>query len=69
MSEEKEYLEEFHAKLNKELCTAPQSQLVSRSEELVKLLRDIQNKPTSKFVANSVSVDFPSELVPNYEQS
>lgn len=35
----------------------------------MKQLRDIHNKPTSKFVANSVCTDFPSELVPNYDSS
>lgn len=43
--------------------------LISKSTDLVKQLREIHNKPTSKFVANSVSVEFPSELVPNYEAS
>ena len=32
-------------------------------------MREIHQKPTSKFVANAVSIDFPSELVPNYDSS
>ena len=43
--------------------------MIQRSGDLVKQLREIHNKPTSKFVANSVPTDFPSELVPNYDSS
>lgn len=32
-------------------------------------MREIHQKPTSKFVASSISIDFPSELVPQYESS
>ena len=35
----------------------------------MKQLRDINNKPTSKFIATSVPTDFPSELVPSYDNS
>ena len=48
-----------------------QSSLIKKSGELIKKLREIHNKPAaSKFsVPNSVSMEFPSELVPNYESS
>jgi len=36
---------------------------------LIKQLRDIHQKPASKFLTNSVSTEFPSDLVPNYESS
>jgi tripartite motif-containing protein 37 len=43
--------------------------LIIKTSEIVKSLREIHQKPTSKFVANQVQIDFPSELTPTYEHS
>lgn len=40
-----------------------------RTPDIVKQLREIHQKPTSKFVANQVQIDFPSELTPSYDSS
>lgn len=53
----------------RDLIQHPQSTLISKSAELIKQLRDIHNKPAASKPNSSVSMEFPSELVPNYESS
>jgi tripartite motif-containing protein 37 len=53
------------------MTSQPQSALIAKSEQIVRQLREINNKPAaSKFtLPSSVTMEFPSELVPQYEAS
>jgi tripartite motif-containing protein 37 len=69
MQDEIEQLEEFHDKLNQELSKMPKTSLIKKSGDLIHQLKEINTKEPQRFVDNEVSIDFTSELVPQYEQS
>jgi tripartite motif-containing protein 37 len=74
MSDEIESLEVFHSQLNKDLTSQPQSTLIAKSADLIRQLREIHNKPATtssklSLPSSVVQMDFPSELVPNYESA
>lgn len=69
MQDEIEQLEEFHDKLNQELSKMPKTSLIKKSGDLIRQLKEIHTKEPQRFVDNEVSIDFTSELVPQYEQS
>lgn len=69
MQDEIEQLDEFHEKLNMELSKMPKTSLIKKSGDLIRQLKEIHTKEPQRFVDNEVSVDFTSELVPQYEQS
>jgi hypothetical protein len=47
----------------------PKSSLIKKSGDLIRQLKEIHNKEPHKFVDNEVSIDFNSELVPQYESA
>lgn len=47
----------------------PKSSLIKKSGDLIRQLKEIHTKEPHRFVDNEVSIDFTSELVPQYEQS
>lgn len=67
MQDEIEQLEEFHNKLNQELTKMPKSSLIKKSGDLIRQLKEIHTKEPHRFVDNEVTIDFTSELVPQYE--
>jgi len=69
MQDEIEQLEEFHNKLNLELTKMPKTSLIKKSGDLIRQLKEIHTKEPHKFVDNEVSIDFSSDIVPEYEQS
>lgn len=69
MQDEIEQLEEFHDKLNQELSKMPKTSLIKKSGDLIRQLKEIHTKEPQRFVDNEVTIDFTSELVPQYEQS
>ena len=69
MQDEIEQLDEFHLKLNNQLTKMPKSTLIKKSGDLIRQLKETHNKEPHRFDDNEVSIDFTSELVPQYEQS
>lgn len=67
MSSEIEQLEEFQQKLNAQLFHEPKSKLIKKSTELVRQLQELNARPASNYVQNSVQVEFPSDIVPDYD--
>ena len=47
----------------------PKSQLIKKSKDLIKQLKEIHTKEPHRFVNDEVSTHFTSELVPHYEKS
>jgi hypothetical protein len=45
----------------------PKSSLIKKSGDLIRQLKEIHSKEPHRFVDNDVSIDFTSELVPQYE--
>lgn len=69
MQDEIEQLEEFHTKLHVELTKMPKTSLIKKSGDLIRQLKEIHTKEPHKFIDNEVSIDFSSDIVPEYEQS
>lgn len=67
MQDEIEQLEEFHNKLNLELTKMPKTSLIKKSGDLIRQLKEIHTKEPHRFVDHEVSIDFSSDLVPEYE--
>jgi len=47
----------------------PKTSLIKKSGDLIRQLKEIHTKEPHKFVDNEVSIDFSSDIVPEYEQS
>ena len=45
----------------------PKTSLIKKSGDLIRQLKEIHTKEPHRFVGNDVSIDFNSELVPQYE--
>ena len=47
----------------------PKTSLIKKSGDLIRQLKEIHTKEPHRFVDSEVSIDFTSELVPQYEQA
>jgi len=63
-------LDTFHERLNHELTKMPKTQLIKKSGDLIKQLKEIHHKEPHRFVDSEVTIDdFSSDLVPDYESA
>lgn len=58
LSDEIEFLESVQNEINQQISQAAKSHLISKSTELVKMLREINNKPLKKYDTKTVSTEF-----------
>lgn len=58
LSDEIEFLESVQNEINQQIGQAAKSHLISKSTELVKMLREINNKPLKKYDTKTVSTEF-----------
>jgi tripartite motif-containing protein 37 len=68
ISQEVEHLESLHDEIKQQLCTSAKSSLIAKTPDLLRKLKDTQDKPVTSF-AVVVDTDFPSEIVPEYDAS
>ncbi|KAL9649959.1 hypothetical protein ABK040_003078 [Willaertia magna] len=70
ITEEISLLDKMSKELTRQIETSPQSVLISKTPEIVKMLSEVHKKPTTHFSRLlTVPDSFPSEIVPNYDQS
>ena len=58
MADEIEFLQSMQNELNRQLTQSPKSVLISKSGELIKMLREINSKPNNKYAKTNVSLEF-----------
>ena len=58
MADEIEFLQSMQNELNRQLTQSPKSVLISKSSELIKMLKEINTKPINKYSKTNVSLDF-----------
>lgn len=58
LSDEIEFLQSMQSELNHQITQSAKSQLIGKSSELVKMLREINSKPLNKLNNNPVSIEF-----------
>jgi tripartite motif-containing protein 37 len=69
ISEEIDFLEGMQVEVTRQVKDVPKSQLITKSHETVRMLQDMTRKPLPAFNSASISLDFPSELVPSYDST
>jgi len=58
LTDEIEFLESMQNELNKQLMQSPKSLLISKSSELIKMLKEINAKSIPKFNKDSIQLEF-----------
>lgn len=69
VSQEIEYLESMHVEVKRQLTTSARSSFIAKTSDLVKMLKELHEKPVENFIGCSVSTDFPSEIIPDYDSA
>lgn len=58
LKDEIEFLESMQGELSRQLTQSAKSHLIAKSSELVKMLKEINCKPLTKYNNKAVSMDF-----------
>jgi len=69
ITDEIEFLESMQGDLNRQLLQSPKSVLIASSMELIRMLKDVNAKAMPKFTKNSVTAEFKSEIVPQFDSA
>lgn len=67
MNDEIEYLQHLQSQISNQISFSAKSVLVSKSSDIIKVLKEVEEKPTQTFEKDSISTEFTSELVPDYD--
>ncbi|CAG9318305.1 TRIM37_2 [Blepharisma stoltei] len=67
ISEEIDNLENMHIDINKQLSQDGKSKLIAKTPELIKMLKELNQKPLSRYNKVAVSTDIQSEITPSYD--
>ncbi len=68
IADEIDFIETMQIKINRQLSNYSKSTLIYKTPELISMLQEIQNKPTYTSSFIPISPDFPSEIVPSYDE-
>jgi len=66
VSDEIEYLEDIKNKLEHQIRDSPKNMLIAKSEDLIQMLKEINNKPNFKFNASGINFAFKSDKLYNF---
>jgi len=69
ITDEIEFLESMQSEINRQLLQSPKSSLISKSYDLIKMMKEINNKPLTKYNKHSVTPEFRSEIVPQFDSA
>lgn len=58
LNDEIEFLESMQSELNSQLTQSAKSHLIGKSGDLIKMLKEINNKPLNKYNNKAVSMEF-----------
>ena len=60
----------MHAHITKQIKHSPKNVLIKKSKEIIKLIREVNDKPSSLLSENVLgSQEFESDLIPNYKSA
>jgi len=58
ITDEIEFLESMQSEINRQLLHSPKSSLIAKSYDLIKMLKEINSKPLTKYNKHTVTPEF-----------